>query len=120
MTDQEFHAKMNYFYGVKDTLGYDTVWSMYEFDNIDQNILKEGTKRICYTFYAADATVEELMNDTAEMIEVSAIAVNGTVRELWRAAEACYQQAKVKGDWHYFIEDFEVQEDGSLELVMGS
>jgi len=24
------------------------------------------------------------------------------------------------GDWHYFIEDFEVQDDGSLELVTGS
>ena len=120
MTDQEFNAKMNYFYGVKEALGYDTVWSMYEFDNVDQNILKEGAKRVCYTFYAAGATVEELLNDTAEMIEVSALAVNGTVRELWRAAESCFQQAKAQGDWHCYIEDLEVREDGSFELVMGS
>ena len=108
MTDQEFNAKMNYFYGVKEALGYDTVWSMYEFDSVDQNILKEGVKRVCYTFYAAGA------------IEVSAIAVNGTVRELWRAAESCFQQAKAHGDWHCYIEDLEMREDGSFELVMGS
>ena len=120
MNDQEFHAKMNYFYGVKEALGYDTVWSMYEFDNVDQNILKEGTKRVCYRFYAKDATVEELMNGTAEMIEVSALAVSGAVRELWRAAESCFQQAKAQGDWHYFIEDLEMREDGSFELTMGS
>ena len=120
MTDQEFNAKMNYFFGVKEALGYDTVWSMYEFENIDQNIFKEGAKRICYKFYAKDATVEELINDTAEMIEVSSNAANGTVRELWRAAESCFQQAKVQGDWHKYIEDFEMREDGSFELVMGS
>ena len=47
--------------------------------------------------------------------------MDGTVGELWKAAESCFQQAKLAiGDWHYFVEDFEVQEDGSLSLVTGS
>ena len=120
MTDQEFNAKMNYFFGVKEALVYETVWSIYEFDNVDQNIFKEGVKRVCYTFYAAGASVEELMNDTAEMIEVSAFAASGSVRDLWAAAESCFQQAKAQGDWHKYIEDLEMREDGSFELVMGS
>ena len=103
-----------------EDLGFETVWSIWEFTDIDQNVLKPGLKRVCYTFFAQDATVEELMNDTAERIEVSAFAADGSVRELWRAAESCYQQAKQQGDWHKFIEDLELREDGSWELTMGS
>ena len=120
MLDQDFQNKMNYFNGVQNALKYDTVWSIDEVDNVDMNMLSDNPRRVFYRFYAKDASVEELLSDSAEMIEVSSLAVNGTVRELWRAAESCFQQAKAKGDWHKFIEDFEVQEDGSLELVMGS
>ena len=36
-------------------------------------------------------------------------------------AESCYKQARIAlGDWHYFVEDFEVsKEDGTLELITG-
>lgn len=105
----------------QDALGYETVWSMWEFANVDQNVLKEGKSyRVCYQFYDQDSTVEELMNGTAKIIEVSATAVNGSVRELWRAAESCYQQAKAQGDWHKYIEDIELGDDGSFVLTMGS
>jgi hypothetical protein len=65
------------------------------------------------------------MGDTLDSevtwIEFSSMAVNGTVGELWRAAESCFQQAKAAvGDWHIYIEDFEMQDDGSLALVTGS
>ena len=120
MLDQDFYNKMNYFAGAQNALNYDTVWSIDEVDNVDVELLTNKARRVFYRFYAKDATSEELMNGTAEMIEVSSVAVNGTVRELWRAAESCYQQAKAQGDWHYFIEDFEMQDDGSLEIWMGS
>lgn len=110
MTDQEFLNKMHYFNGVRDTLDYDTAWSIYEVDHIDTEMLSEKARRVFYRFY------DDAMNE----IEVSSLAVNGTVRELWRAAESCYQQAKAQGDWHYFIEDFQMQDDGSLEIWMGS
>lgn len=111
---------IQYWDAQREALGFETVWSMFEFADVDQNIFKEGIKRVCYTFYAQDATVEELLNDTAQQIEVSAFAASGSVRDLWRAAESCFQQAKQQGDWHKFIEDFELREDGSYEIVMGS
>jgi hypothetical protein len=111
---------IQYWDAQREALGFETVWSMWEFADINQNIFKEGVKRVCYTFYAQDATVGELMNDTAQQIEVSAFAASGSVRDLWAAAESCFQQAKQQGDWHKFIEDFELRDDGSYEIVMGS
>ena len=56
-----------------------------------------------------------------EWITFTAVAEDGSVGALWKAAESCYLQAKLAiGDWHYFVENFEVQEDGSLSLVTGS
>jgi len=105
----------------QDELGYETVWSIDECTDIDQLIFKaDRTYRVAYRFVDPDATVEQMLAGTEQWIEVSALAVNGTVRELWRAAESCYQQAKTRGDWHCFIEDLELCEDGSFELTMGS
>ena len=103
----------------QDALGYETVWSMWEFTDIDQNVFKPGVRRIVYKFIRENATTEEIMNDTA-WVEVSAFAASGKVRDLWAAAESCFQQAKTQGDWHKFIEDIELGEDGSWELAMGS
>ena len=51
----------------------------------------------------------------------TAIAEDGTIGGLWKAAENCFLQAELAlDDWHIYIEDFEVQDDGSLELVTGS
>jgi hypothetical protein len=60
------------------------------------------------------------MNGTAKWITVSAVAASGSVRALWRAAESCYQQAKALGDWHLFVEDFTMVDNGSFKLCMGS
>ena len=118
--EDQVMEKIRYWGDQQDALGYETVWSMWEWADIDQNIFRDGAKRICYTFYAQDATVEQLMSDTAQRIEVSATAASGSVRDLWAAAESCYQQAKLSGDWHRFIEDIEIRDDGSFELTMGS
>jgi len=49
------------------------------------------------------------------------MAKDGTVGGLWAAAESCFKQAKLAlDDWHYFVEDFTVLDDGNLELVTGS
>jgi hypothetical protein len=104
----------------QDELGFETVWSIWEARDISQSLCKNRPYRVYYRFYAKDTTVEQLMNDTAQEIEVSSLAVNGTVRELWRAAESCFQQAKAQGDWHKFIEDFQIDDNGEFELTMGS
>ena len=49
------------------------------------------------------------------------MAKDGTIGGLWEAAESCFKQAQLAlDDWHIYIEDFEVQDDGTLELVTGS
>lgn len=103
----------------QDALGFETVWSIWECQSVDQNLLKNKSYRVYYRFLAADATVEQIMNDTAEEIEVSAFTAGGSVRDLWAAAESCYQQAKQQGDFHKFVENFDMTDEG-FELVMGS
>ena len=118
--EDQVMEKIRYWGDQQDALGYETVWSMWEWADIDQNIFRDSVKRVCYQFYGKNVTVKELMDGTAEMIEVSAFAASGSVRDLWAAAESCYQQAKQQGDWHRFIEDIELRDDGSFELTMGS
>lgn len=103
----------------QDALGFETVWSIWECFDVDQKLLKDTSHRVYYRFLAADATVDQIMNGTAEEIEVRAVAMGGSVRDLWAAAESCFQQAKKLGDWHKFIENFEATDEG-FEMVMGS
>lgn len=102
----------------QDALGYETVWSIWECSDVDMQLLKDKSYRVYYQFIREGATTEEIMNDEA-WVEVSAFTAGGTVRDLWAAAESCFQQAKAQGDWHQFIENFELTDDG-FELVMGS
>lgn len=98
--------------------GFETVWSIWEAENINTQLFNNKSHRVFYRFIRGDATVEEIQNDTA-WVEVSAFTAGGTVLDFWRAAESCYQQAKQQGDWHRFIEDFEAT-DAGFELVTGS
>lgn len=82
-------------------------------------LFKNKSHRVFYRFLASDATVDQIMSGTAQEIEVSAFTAGGSVRDLWAAAETCYQQAKQQGDWHKFIENFEATDEG-FEMVMGS
>ena len=49
--------------------------------------------------------------------EVTMMAVDGSIKSLWFAAESCIRQS---GTHHMYIENFHVLDDGSLELVTGS
>ena len=109
--------KWNHF---QDQLGFDTVWSIWEVADIDTEIFTNKPRTVFYTFIDEGVTVEELIANRIRYNTVSAVAANGTVRELWAAAESCYQQARALGDWHYFVEDFVMQDNGTLKLVTGS
>lgn len=102
----------------QDALKFETVWSIWECDNLYTQMFKEKSYRVYYRFIRGDATTEEIMNDTA-WVEVSAFTSGGSVVDFWAAAESCYQQAKQQGDWHRFVEDFELTDEG-FELTMGS
>jgi len=109
--------EIEHFDDLKHELGYDTVWSMGEGAMaLDHKILTDKARVVTYK------CIKEIksMNDVT-YITFTAVAEDGTVGALWKAAESCYQQAKLAiGDWHYFVENFDVQEDGTLELVTGS
>jgi len=113
-----FELEMEHFDDLKAELGYDTTWSMGSgVMALDQKIFSD---KIRVVTYKCIAEMGDTMDDVTWMT-FTAVAMNGTVGELWKAAENCFQQAKAAlGDWHYFIEDFDVQEDGTLELVTGS
>ena len=110
--------EIEHFDDLKHELGYDTVWSMGEGAMaLDHKIFSDKTRVVTYK------CIESMSNSGhgVEWKTFTAVAMNGTVGELWKAAENCFQQAKaVLNDWHYFVEDFEVADDGTLELVTGS
>ena len=110
--------EIEHFDDLKAELGYDTVWSMGEGAMaLDHKIFSDKTRVVTYKCIAE---MGDTMDDVTWMT-FTAVAMNGTVGELWKAAENCFQQAKAAlEDWHYFVEDFDVQEDGTLELVTGS
>ena len=113
-----FELEMEHFDDLKAELGYDTTWSMGSgVMALDQKIFSD---KIRVVTQKCIAEMGDTMDDVTWMT-FTAVAMNGTVGELWKAAENCFQQAKAAlGDWHYFVEDFDVQEDGTLELVTGS
>jgi len=119
---------IEHFDDMQQELGMSTVWSMWDGGTMDADhaIFTDKMRKVTYDFIRADATSEEIYADLADggnrsMVQVSSFAVNGTVKALWAAAESCFQQAKAAvGDWHIYIEDFEMQDDGSLALVTGS
>ncbi len=110
--------EIEHFDDLKHELGYDTVWSMGEGAMaLDHKIFSD---KIRVVTYKCIAEMGDTMDDVTWMT-FTAVAMNGTVGELWKAAENCFQQAKAAlGDWHYFVEDFEVADDETLELVTGS
>jgi len=110
--------EIEHFDDLKHELRYDTVWLMGEGAMaLDHKIFSD---KIRVVTYKCIAEMGDTMDDVTWM-SFTAVAMNGTVGELWKAAENCFQQAKAAlDDWHYFVEDFDVQEDGTLELVTGS
>jgi hypothetical protein len=121
VVENSFTKTIQYWDEQRHVLGYETVWSMWECTDVNQTLFKQDkTYRVVYKFIDPSATIEQLMSNTEQWIEVSMFAPSGSVKHLWFAAESCYQQAKQIGDHHVYIEDFVMREDGSFELVMGS
>ena len=112
-----YELEIEHFNDLKSQLGYETVWSMEGIMPLDKAIFSDKPRVVKYKcIKEMGATMDDVTWET-----FTAVAENGTVGALWKAAESCYQQAKLAvGDWHYFIENFDVQDDGTLELVTGS
>ena len=124
LNDEIFMETMWHFDNMKAELGMDSIWSMYDAGPVakDFKLFSDKTRTVRYQFIRPDATMEELHYDMANgtksaWAEVTMLAVDGTIESLWFAANSCIKQS---GTHHMYIEDFEVNDDGSLELITGS
>ena len=114
----EMTLEIEHFNDLKWQQGYETVWSLQSgIMNLDQQIFTNKPRLVTYKVISE---MGECLADV-KWETFTCMAKDGTVGGLWAAAESCFKQAKLAlGDWHYFVEDFEMQDDGSLELVTGS
>tara|TARA_A100001388_G_scaffold236555_1_gene190530 strand:- start:34 stop:420 length:387 start_codon:yes stop_codon:yes gene_type:complete len=116
--DKKMFEEMDHFDALKTEQGYETVWSIETgIRPLDYAIFTNKPRLVTYKcIKEMGATFDDVTYET-----FTCMAQNGTIGALWTAAESCFKQAKLAlGDWHYFIENFEVQDDGSLSLVTGS
>lgn len=114
----EMTLMFEHFDDLKAQQGYKTVWSMSDTAlPLDFAIFSDKQRIVSYKCIKS-------MSNSGHGVEwqtFTAIAEDGTIGALWKAAENCFLQAELAlDDWHIYIEDFEVQDDGSLELVTGS
>jgi hypothetical protein len=115
---------IEHFEDLRQELGMSTVWSIFDGGcmKADDMLLLDRQYRVVYQFIRPDATFEELDADTRDngnrtSMLVSTFAISGSVKDLWRAAESCIRQS---GTHHAYIEDFVMNDDGSVELITGS
>lgn len=112
-------AKMRYFDSVRTAKGLNSVWEIDECNDLDDTIPLENMvgRRICYQYIPDSTPTEELISDENCFVEISTFNKGMTWMDLWEAAERLIVQS---GTHHRYIEDFEMREDGSLELITGS
>jgi len=113
-----------HFDNMQAELGMNSVWSIYDAGPVakDFRVFTDKQRLVRYQFIRPDATIEEIQEDVqngtkGSFAEVTMFAVDGSIESLWFAANSCIKQS---GTHHTYIEDFEMQEDGSLMLITGS
>ena len=94
--------------------------AMRHFDELRDELNMDS--RVVYTVVRPGATQDDLWADLMDSgkrteAEVSAFAASGSVQDLWAAANSCIKQS---GTHHHYIENFELQDDGTLSLETGS
>lgn len=121
VSEDQMMQDIRYWADKQDELGYVSRWSLGEGTLMETKIFTDKERVVTYTVYARDVTIEQLMDGTAKKVTFSTIAKDGTVAELYRAGETLIQNAMdQEGNWHIFIEDFNMQADGSLVMTTGS
>lgn len=115
---------MEHFEDLRVELNLDSVWSIWDGGSMpaDYALFTKKMRKVVYEFVRPDATIEDIEADLRDggkrsSAQVSSWAVDGTVKNLWIAANSCIKQS---GTHHSYIENFELLNDGSLDLVTGS
>mgnify|MGYP001245172746 FL=1 len=114
----QWELACEHFGDLKAEMGYETVWSMYDGGcmPLEFKLFTDKPRLVTYKCLKSGGS-----GHAPEWETFTCMAKDGTVGGLWAAAESCYKQARIAlDDWHIYIENFELQDDGSLELVTGS
>ena len=94
-----------------------SVWEKNQIWDLDTVVIGDGTlKNIPFVkqVYTKDS------NGNYVYENVNTIAKNGTIKEIWLAADRAYKNAKkLYGDWHYFLEMVELK-NGVIYSYYGS
>ena len=94
-----------------------SVWEKNQIWDLDTVVIGDGTlKNIPFVkqVYTKDS------NGNYVYENVNTIAKNGTIKEIWLAADRAYKKAKkLYGDWHYFLEMVELK-NGVIYSYYGS
>lgn len=117
LEDEMFLESVDHYNKMKEDLGMVSQWDIHVGNGqfAADDLLLQGDKQYKVTY-----TYIESMGDTMDDVqwaEVSMFAPSGSIKDLWFAADSCIRQS---GTHHSYIEDFEMQEDGTLALVTGS
>ena len=116
-----FEKEMMHFDKLKLEQGFETVWSMESWGHLpglDFKIFNDKPRQV---FYKVIDEMGPDLDSPHTYVTYKATAKDGTLGALWAAADDVYKQAvEGSGDWHYFIEDLVMQEDGTIELHTGS
>ena len=116
-----FEKVMMHFDKLKLEQGFETVWSMESWGHLPGLDFKIFNDKPRTVFYKVIDEMGPDLDSPHTYVTYKPPANDGTLGALWKAAEDCFQQAKENnGDWHYLVEDFDMQEDGSLKLITGS
>ena len=94
-----------------------SVWEKNQIWDLDTVVIGDGTlKNIPFVkqVYTKDSNGDYVYEN------VNAIAKDGTIKEVWLAADRAYKKAKrLYGDWHYFLEIVELK-NGVIYSFYGS
>ena len=116
-----FEKEMMHFDKLKLEQGFETVWSMESWGHLPGLDFKIFTDKPRTVFYKVIDEMGPDLDSPHTYVTYKATAKDGTLGALWAAADDVYKQAvEGSGDWHYFIEDLVMQEDGTIELHTGS
>ena len=118
LDDEILFENIDNFSAMKTELGMDSQWSIYDGGpmSADAKIFKDKQYLVKYQYIQNGYSLEDIQNDRA-WAEVTMFAPSGSIKDLWFAANSCIKQS---GTHHSFIEDFEMQDDGTLSLITGS
>jgi hypothetical protein len=121
--DDEFLNQVKYFDEVRNEQALLSVWSIHEVKDINAECpTKVAGKKVVYETICKNATNEDLLLDIQDggkraSVQYTMFVGGNTWLDLWKAAESVISQS---GTHHRYIEDFQINTDGTIELTTGS